>query len=110
MITFTIDPAATPEEAARELAAGFNTAFGGQYLTVATPLADVTVAELRTLARKHPGPYLAFSAFEQIKGRRPTHGETIKLARLLSALGVGRRFAGSQTLWLLDEAAAERLS
>lgn len=96
---------------ARRIADEFNTRYGGTYLTVCHHIDDsITVGELRTLATTHPGPYLAASVFRQIRGRRPTRGETIAVGRLLSALGIARKKDGAATLWQLDAAAAQRLS
>lgn len=95
---------------AQRTAAEFNKTHGVTLLVVQPPQDEVTIGELRALAQSRPGPYLAASAFEQIKRRRPTPGETIRFGRLLAALGLARRKDGPHTLWLLDDTAVARLS
>ncbi len=87
----------------------FNREHGAQLIRlVERPLELVTATELLELAAKHPGEYLAANAYRAIKGRKPTHGETVKLGQLLGFMTVARRKHGPQTLWLLDKAFAER--
>lgn len=96
-------------EAATAVARKFNEEHGGEFLVVARRQEAITVAELRGVAATNPGNYLAASAFQLIRGRAPTPGELVTFGRLLSVLGIGRRKAGSQTLWQLDATAVERL-
>lgn len=101
----------TPEQyaLAAETAADFNKRQGGELLLVAEPPADlVTAAELHTLATTAPGEYLATNAYMAIKGKRPRHGEVVKLGHLLGHLSVARRRDGPCTLWRLDNAFAQR--
>lgn len=101
----------TPEqyELARAAAAAFNKAQGGVLLQVVEPPADlVTHDELRALAATHPGDYMAANAYRAIKGRKPTHGEVVKLGHLLGFLTVARRKDGACTLWRLDSTFAQR--
>lgn len=94
---------------AQTTAAEFNRANGFELLRVVDRPADyVTVADLRTLAVTAPGDYLASNAYQAIKGRRPTHGEAVKLGHLLGFLTVARRKDGPSTLWRLDNAFASR--
>lgn len=87
----------------------FNRQHGAQLIRLAErPLELVTADELIELARQQPGPYLASNAYRAIKGRKPTHGETVKLGQLLGFMTVARRKHGPQTMWLLDKAFAER--
>lgn len=95
--------------AARKIAAEFNQAHGGQLLVVTDPPPEqVTFADLRSLALSAPGDYLAVNAFLAIKGRRPSHVESIKLGQLLGFLTVARKKHGASTLWRLDNAFAQR--
>lgn len=96
-------------EEARTHAEEFNRRKGATLLVVADrPHELVTLEELRALADRSPGAYLASSAYQQIKGRKPSHGENVKLGQMLGFLMVARRKDGPQTLWLLDKAFAER--
>lgn len=95
--------------AAREAAERFNQAQGGQLLQVIDPPAErVTVEELKKVAATAPGDYLAANVFVAVKGRQPTHVESIKLGQMLGALMVARKKHGASTLWRLDKAFAER--
>lgn len=101
----------TPEqyEQAHKVAAEFNATVGADLLCVAARPAEwVTPAELRALARTAPGDYLASNAYLAIKGRKPSHGEVVKLGHLLGFLTVARRKDGPCTLWRLDSAFAQR--
>lgn len=101
----------TPEllDQARTTAAAFNKAIGQTLLRVIDPPPElVSVGELQELANTNPGDYLAASAFQAIKGRKPTHAESIKLGHLLGVLMVARKKNGPYTLWRLDKAFAER--
>lgn len=94
---------------ARETAESFNQRVGMELLRVVDPPADfVTVDELRELATHNPGDYMAANAYQAIKGRRPRHGEVVKLGHLLGFLTVARRKDGPATLWRLDAAFAMR--
>lgn len=94
---------------ARAVAETFNRSQGGQLLKVIDPPAErLTFAELRSLAAVAPGDYLAANVFQAVKGRRPSHIESIKLGQMLGALTVARKKHGAATLWRLDKAFAER--
>jgi len=94
---------------ARTTAAAFNKAIGQTLLRVVDPPPElIHISELRGLAASNPGDYLAASAFQAIKGRKPTHAESIKLGQLLGFLMVARKKNGPYTLWRLDKAFAER--
>lgn len=94
---------------ARAVADTFNRSQGGQLLKVIeAPPEKLTFADLRALAAREPGDYLAANVFQAVKGRRPTHIESIKLGQMLGALTVARKKHGAATLWRLDKAFAER--
>lgn len=102
----------TPEQykQAQALADEANKQLGAVLLRVVDAPADwVTPVELRQLATQAPGDYMAANAYQAIKGRRPTHGETVKLGHLLGFLTVARRKEGNCVLWRLDEAFAQRV-
>lgn len=90
-------------------AEAFNKEVGAVWLRAVDPPAEtVTFDELRALAERQPGDYLAASAFHQIKGRAPTRAEAIKLGHQLGHLTVARKKSGPHTLWRLDKAFAQR--
>lgn len=94
---------------AAETADAFNKQVGAVWLRVVDPPAEtVTFDDLRALADRQPGDYLAASAFHQIKGRAPTRAEAIKLGHQLGHLMVARKKNGPHTLWRLDKAFAQR--
>lgn len=85
---------------AMKIAYEFNSRIGKVMLAVAVD-AIPTVAELRALNVR--GWYLAAELFHQARGRKPTHGETIKLGKILSDNpDVQRRKCGPSTMWKLD--------
>lgn len=94
---------------AHALADQFNRECGHRLLQVVErPSERIEIHELRDLAAREPGDYLAASIFRALRNRKPTHAEAIKLGQLLGALTIARKKDGPYTLWRLDKAFAER--
>ena len=91
-------------------AVAFNQRTGREWLVVQAPDESVAPAELAGLAIRAPGDYCAANLFRAVRGRAPSHAETVKLGQLLGRLAVARRKAGPTTYWRLDKAFADRVA
>lgn len=94
----------TPIEHAKTVVADFNARYGANLIALVQTNDPLTQKESWQLAERAPGWYTTTGAFMAVRGRKPTHGETINTGRMLRRAWPEFRKEGPTSFYRLDMA------